>query len=631
MRRRPGSIATSTDPRVPPDSIPRPGPPDPSLPGPGPLALLVVLGACGPPADDPPAAAPETLFSRQPPTWFEDGWSFWEVAPDGSTYVFGARFGRELFDAASGEAEPERLRGGLDAVDDAFFGPQGRLWRRGVLDEEAGWFREGPGGLERAPLPSDASPRFSPDGSRVAYFRGTAGSGPALFVGPPEAPVEHDLGARVTGVAWAPDGSAVYAATFREEDGVAEVHRADREGREVERVRSDLDGLARFGAPAVAADGETLYLALAGPGLPVPELRHRPRADRDTDLYRLDVARGELAPVVTEPGDDFGPQVVGDHLYWTHNRYRDVVAIVPITGGEPREIVGEAQIPYWRPDGRRIAFTVGGWALADWALNMDAWAVEVDEVGDRWSEPYPLITGYHEDFTPAWSPDGRWLAYHSHRSREPVSHYFADGGTDDIWIKEAGAPMAEETRLTDFGWEVGMADWDRTGTRLVFDSWERGGAAGVSLPWIATIDPETGEAVSIDRLPLPEGFGGTVLAAWSPVADELAVVERIRGRRHALWLVGPDGSGARRLFEFEASTYGGVDWTPDGGTLVYGALADSRMQLFAHDLARGESTQLTDGADDLMHPQVSPNGEWIAASKLRHVKELRRLRLPPSR
>jgi len=576
------------------------------------LALLAIaLSGCTEGSDEP-RPGPETVFSLQPSTWFEDGWSSYDVAPDGSAYLFGARFGRIRYDATTGQPDPEVLP-------DAFFGSDGRLWRRGV----DAWVVTGADGSEDVPVPRDALPRFSRDRSRVAYFRGTAGSGPTVLVGTVDAPVEHDLGGRVTGLVWMPEGDAVVVSTFRE-DGVVELHRVDADGEEATLLRSGLDGLARFNTMAVSPGGGSVYLALVGPDPPDPEVRHRPRAGRDTDIYRIDLTSGDLEPVVTEPGDDFAPRIVGENLYWTHNEYRDAVAIVPVAGGDPREIVSEAQIPYWSADGSRIAFTVGGWMIADWALNMDAWVVDVDDVGDRLSDPRPLVTGYHEDFTPAWSPDGRWLAYHSHRSEGPVSHYFAAGGTDDIWLLRDGAPMSREIRLTDFGWEVGMADWDRTGTRLFFDSWERGGPAGVSQPWIATIDPETGQAISLDRLRVPTDFGGTVLAAWSPVADELAVVERIEGSRHALWLMRPDGSRARRLFEYEASTYGGVDWTPDGSTLVYGALSGHRMQLFAYSVETGVTNQLTRATDDIIHPQVSPDGQWVAASKLRHVKELRR-------
>lgn len=559
------------------------------------LVCSISLTTCG---GEPAVVPQETVFTLQPATWFEDGWSFFEVSADGGSALFGARFGRRLFDLSAGEERTGELLGDLEWVADA----------------------------TASGLPADATSRFSPDATRVAYYRGTAGSGPSLFVGTVDEATEHDLGGRVTGIAWAPDGEAVYATIFRE-DGASALFRLGGDGGAPELVRDDLDGLARFNRIAVSPDGVYLYMALAGVGPPDPEARHRPDADRDTDIYRLDLSSGDLERVVTTPGDDLAPQTVDAHLYWTHNEYRDVVTVVPVEGGDLRDIVGDAQIPYWSADGRQIAFTVGGWRVADWALNMDAWVIDVDDVGDRRSEPRPLIVGYHEDFTPAWSPDGRWLAFHSHRSSRPVSHYFAEGGTDDIYLRRPDALMQDEIRLMDFGWEVGMADWDRTGSRLFFDSWERGGPAGVSHPWIATIDTDTGHARSIDRLPLPRGFGGTVLAAWSPVADELAVVERIEGDRHAIWVMAPTGSNARRLFEYQASTYGGVDWTPDGARLIYGGLADGRMQLFSYDITARQSVQLTTGSDDIVHPQVSPDGRWIAASRLRHVKELRRMQI----
>jgi Tol biopolymer transport system component len=162
---------------------------------------------------------------------------------------------------------------------------------------------------------------------------------------------------------------------------------------------------------------------------------------------------------------------------------------------------------------------------------------------------------------------------------------------------------------------------------LVFDSWERGGEPGLAKPWIVTIDPETGRRVDLRRLPLPPSVRGTLLAAWSPKGDEIAVIAQGDGRHRELWVLSPDGRRAERLVEFEGSTYGGVDWTPDGELLIYSALAGETMQLFAVARAGGPPRQLTRDAASLIHPQVSPDGRWIAATRVERRKELRRMKL----
>jgi Tol biopolymer transport system component len=560
------------------------------------------------------------IYSLSPATWFEDGWSYYEISQDEKRALFGARFGFRLIDLERDREDPTAFAADLDRVRAATFYGEGRLARLGVREGSTGWFLEGPQGPVRSALPSDATPNWSPDGGMVAYYRAAEAG---LFVGTPDEADFLDVGGFVTGVAWAPPGDVVYALVDHD-DGVSSLVQVEVPGREMTTIKEGLDATNRYNSIGVSADGAFLYLALAGPGPPDPEARHQPVADRDMDIYELSLETGGLRPVVETAGDDFYPIVVGDYLYWTHNDLDDAVAVVPIAGGEARVVVEDAQIPYWNPAGSKIAFTYGAWRIADWGLNLDAGVVDVDAEMRPTSEMTPIVAGYHEDFTPAWSPDGRWIAYHSHRSAGPTPFYAGEGSTDDLYLRHPSAPPGEEIRLTDFGWEVGMADWSPDGRQLVFDSWDRGGPPGISKPWIATIDPATGRPLSVERLPLPEGVESSLLAAWSPLGGEIALVERAGRSRHALWILSVDGTQAEKLLEFPSSTYGGVDWTPDGQQLVFSALEEGRMQLFVLPRVGGEPRLLTDDSESLIHPQVSPGGRWVAATRARRAKELRR-------
>jgi dipeptidyl aminopeptidase/acylaminoacyl peptidase len=66
--------------------------------------------------------------------------------------------------------------------------------------------------------------------------------------------------------------------------------------------------------------------------------------------------------------------------------------------------------PAWSPDGKSIAFTSNRTAEPDSNFNSDIWLVHVDS-DDPAKSLAQLTTSQAEDLTPAWSPDGKTIAY----------------------------------------------------------------------------------------------------------------------------------------------------------------------------------------------------------------------------
>jgi Tol biopolymer transport system component len=571
------------------------------------------------------AAKPERVYSESPAAWFEAASGSAQISSDGKWALYPS-FGRglKLVNLETGGEEVERFKAGMDRVLSATFYMGNQLARRGERTGQQGWFLPGPDGPRLFPLPPDAIPRWSPNGSAVAYFWPMQAD-KGLFVEDAQRHKQFSVEGMIRSFVWSPDGRLFYATAWHE-DGLTSLVRINPETGSIETLAKDLDAFSRFSSLSTSADGRRLYVALASSAAPVAEARHQPDADRDLDIYELEPATGARRIMVQAPGDDFAPSVADGFLYWTHNDIFNSVVVIPSSGGAARAVVDGVELPYWSPDGKQIAFTYGGWRLADWALNLDAGVVGVDSQARPTSKMKPIVTGYHEDFTPAWSPDGKWIAYHSHRSRTPVSSFSAAGSTDDLYLRRVSDGASKEIRLTDFGWEDGVADWSPDSRQLVFDSWERGGPQGISKPWIVTINPSNGKPVRVERLPLPDPIKNATGESWSPKGDEIAFEERTEGNGRILWVVSTDGKRAEKLAEYTSSTYGNLDWTPDGKTIVYGALAGERLQIFAVPCSGGLPWQLTNDPANLMHPQVSPDGRWIACTRISQSKEIRRLK-----
>jgi Tol biopolymer transport system component len=583
------------------------------------ILLTASLSACR--AVHQPSSA-TTVLVYTSPMWYEETARYFQVSPDGQRAIYGSGARTRLYDLRTGGEDAESWRHSMDRVDAATFAPTGAQARLRAAGAGAGWYLQDGRRLGRLDIPLTALPRWSPRGSGVAYF--TPGEA-SIALSPPSPPKVIRCDGGVTGLSWTPSGDALYAVVLHE-NGLSTLVKLSAAGI-VEAIRPQLDASPMFNSLGFSPDGRTLFVALAGVTPPDPRVRHDPEAlHRDLDIYALDLRTGTLAVIAGTAGDDCCPQVADGVLYWTHNDPRPQVVVFPVAGGEARVLAEHGFLPRWSPNGRQVAFTRGYYRLSDYGLDMDGWVVDVDSVGAATAPARSWITGFGEDMGPVWSPDGHWVAYHSHRSAAAVPLYESPGRTDDTWLRPAsGGP---EIRVTDFGFEVGPPDWAPDGRHLIFDSWDREGVPRFAKPWIVTIDPASGHSLATTRMPLPEGVAGITGEAWSPLGTDVAFVERIDDKARALWVSHPDGSGARKLLDFASYTIGGVAWTPDGQQILYGALADDVMQIFAVARNGGVSRQLTRGAVNIMHPSVSPDGRLVAASRIPWRKELRRMKLP---
>jgi TolB protein len=252
--------------------------------------------------------------------------------------------------------------------------------------------------------------------------------------------------------------------------------------------------------------------------------------------------------------------------------------------------------PAWSPDGRKIAFSrFAGRHFQIFIMNADG------------TGAVQLTHGDSAASDAAWSPDGSRIAFNRCR------------GSCDIYVMNADG--SDERRLT-YGERPGdrAPTWSPDGRRIAF----------ADLTGLFVIGAEGGEWQR-----LTDGPADDDNPAWSP-AGPVIVFESSRGLFDAdIYAVSADGSGEIANVTESPPLDSNPSWSPDGQWIAFMRRRNrySRARIFVMNADGSAQTNLRALGDAYSRPSWSPDGTRLAYSWLTAciVPKLAGTKLPEAR
>ncbi|MEO6056692.1 MAG: LpqB family beta-propeller domain-containing protein [Gemmatimonadales bacterium] len=310
--------------------------------------------------------------------------------------------------------------------------------------------------------------------------------------------------------------------------------------------------------------------------------------DVDPDGYDVVIDRGTPQPLPINGSVRISGLTPGEHEV----ALSDVAENCVIAGSNPRTVAA--------PSGStaNAAFTVTCSPLPLAAPGYDVAFTASDGDGEVYllSADGTTLTNLTNDPSgdegPAWSPDGRSIAFTSHRT-----------GRWQVYVMNADG--SGQTQLTSGSFAT-SPDWSPDGTKIAFSGVDGGGHEQIYV-----MNPD-GSAIT----QLTTTTTGTA-PAWSPDGTRVAFMSAISFETD-IFVMNADGSDVTRL-----TTSSGIDanpaWSPDGTKIAFNSDRSSSSAVEARQIhvmnADGtDVTQLTFGTDFAGGAAWSPDGSKIAFS-----------------
>jgi Tol biopolymer transport system component len=449
--------------------------------------------------------------------------------------------------------------------------PDGRYlsywdWRTGdlaVRDLQTGQDRrltdEGTEGQEGAAVNQMAGiSTWSHDGKRIAYnwyfFESGAGRAELRVVGLDGAKprvLSRDDGIReIGGLAWSPDGKHIAASVYPQNGSPRMQLFAAADGT----TRTFMD-LKREISTTMRFSPDSHYVAYD----------YRPdEMSPERDIFLMNIDSGQASPLIQHPADDYllGWSRDGRWIVFASDRTGALgLWVVGMSGvktpGEPRLV--KPGIDLIQPIGLT---SKGALYYGVVRATEDVFVADLDPTtGKVTGRPRNAIEQYEGgNFTPSYSPDGRYLAYVSRRGNSPYPTNV--GNALCIRSLDTGQERVFYREIWRLGLRyIGGPRWSPDGRYVSF-----GGSGGISITDAYRIDLQTNEITPILRCGPDEGLMGT---AYGP--DGIHYFGRANGKKGFAELVALDIESGQehQLYRMPAERRLSIALSPDGRWLSF--------------------------------------------------------------
>jgi TolB protein len=248
----------------------------------------------------------------------------------------------------------------------------------------------------------------------------------------------------------------------------------------------------------------------------------------------------------------------------------------------PKKIIDEAAHPAWSPDGKWIAFS----------SYTEATRQDISIIPADGGEPETIVSAPHYQNHPFWSPDGKILGFSSDQKDQPQWNIYAIALDTKII-----------TQITPDSFGVQAGHWSPDGENIVFDS-------GYPHHSIITIQLATNKLTFLTPDSLYEGWPKYSFDGSKIVFESL----REGNGTYNIWSINSDGANLKQI------THDGGEypcWSPDGRWIAYshntsGEVPNSNYDIYIIAADGGEPIQITISNDNEVRPDWSPDGKKIA-------------------